>query len=350
MTPLQLKYPMSVAILYSGGDTADLQDTVDTVEQIVEALEERGHVVRTMEVTKKNWRKAVRLPGEVVFNLVEDPTWDLYMKVGLWLERMGRAQVGQDLRSFRYVVSKAAMKRRIDRLGGGTPAFRVFNRRSRIKGVRGLEYPLIVKPSCQHAGIGISQDSVVIDEEELRERVAYCFKHYKGEVVAEEYIEGREMHVTVIGNGRHVVVLPYVELFFKGEFADNWDIYTYEAKWVHESWEYWNVPLKVPAEVSTKLDRRIEKLCQRAYKGLGCRDIVRFDIRVDNKENPLIIDVNMSPSLGYHPNEEVWRAAEVLGWSYAEMVETVAAITYKRAYGRMPDRIRERQRLLAYGE
>ncbi|MDO8488064.1 MAG: hypothetical protein Q7S31_01985, partial [bacterium] len=177
MTPLSFDYPISVAILYYGGSAADLQDTLECVKSLTEALENRGHLVRSAEVTKKNWRKMVRLPGEVVFNLVEDPLWVLYIKVGTQLERLGRAQVGYDMKAFAYVVRKAAVKRRMQKMGVSTPPFRIFNRRSHINQVRYLEYPLIVKPSGEHAAIGISQDSVVIDQAELEERVKYLFKH-----------------------------------------------------------------------------------------------------------------------------------------------------------------------------
>src|SRR3989344_4122918 len=190
MTPLTFDYPISVAILYYGGTSGDLQDTFEAVKGIKEALEVNGHVVRTMQVDKKNWLKAVRIPGEVVFNLVEDPTWELYVKVGQRLEQLGRAQVGHDMKCFKYATRKAWVKKRMERMGGSTPGFRIFNRRLRISHIRGLEYPLIVKPSRQHAGIGISQDSVVIDQGELEERVKYLFKNYAGEVVVEEFVEG----------------------------------------------------------------------------------------------------------------------------------------------------------------
>jgi D-alanine-D-alanine ligase len=346
MTPWRFEYPTSVGILYYGGEAEDLLDTLITVKMITEALENRGHVVRTMEVGKKNWRKAVRISGEVVFNLVEDPTWELYVKVGEALERAGRAQVGHDLRSFRYAVRKAAFKRRMEKLGIATPAFRIFNRRTKINQIRGLEYPLIVKPSGQHAGIGISQDSVVIDVNELKERVLYLFKNFPGEVVVEEFVDGREIQITVLGNGRHIVALPYAGLEFKGEFADNWEVYTYNAKWVQESWEYWNVPVKSPIKTSKILNYRLGKLVNKAFKSLGCRDIARFDIRVDKYERPFIIDINVNPSLKYDELDATWISAHALHWSYPDLIESVVGVTYKRVYGKLPDRIRERQLLL----
>lgn len=348
MTPVSFDYPIRVAILYCGGDAGDLKDAQDAAWGIQEALEERGHMVRTMEVTEKNWRKAVRLPGEVVINIVEDETWELYTKVGLRLETLGRAQLGVDTRCFKYILKKARVKRRMRRLGIATPDFRIFNRRSKISQVRGLEYPLMVKPSGQHAGIGISQDSVVIDQQELAERVKYLFKTYPGEVIAEEFVDGREIHVTVIGNGTKALALPSCEICFGGEFADNWDVYTYEAKWDDQSWEYWGARVNAPCRLGQKLAKRVERLALAAYKAFGCRDVARMDIRVDNRDRAYVIDVNMCPSLNrYDTQDATVKSVEALGWTYDEFIETLVAITYKRVYGRLPDRVRERHFLLA---
>lgn len=348
MTPLAFDYPISVAILYYGGEAEDLKDAVKSAQGLQEALEARGHMVRSMEVTPQNWLKAVKIPGDVVFNFVEDETWELYVKVGQRLEELGRAQVGHDMKCFMYATRKAWVKKRMERMGISTPGFRVFNRRSRISQIRGLDYPLIVKPSRQHAGIGISQDSIVIDQGELEERVKYLFENYAGEVVAEEFVDGREIHVTVVGNGNRVVALPYCEICFGGEFADNWNVYTYNAKWNEESWEYWGARIKCPTPVGKALDSKIERLALKAYRLFGCRDIARMDIRVDEKERPYIVDVNMNPSLNYYDQQDATVASvTALGWSYEQFIETVVAVAYKRVYGRLPDRTRERHFLLA---
>ena len=350
MTPLQINYPVSVAILYADGDSEDLKDTRETVEQVTNALQNRGHIVRSTRVMAKNWRKEIRIPGQVVFNMAEDSEWDLYMKIGIALERMGRAQVGHDRHTFDYVINKERLKNRLQKLGLPTPQFRVFNRRSKLRQIRGLEYPLMVKPVKQHAGIGISQDSVVIDEKELVDRVKYLFANFPGEVLAEEFVDGKEVDVTLLGNGKHVVALPITELKFTGEFKDNWNIYDYEAKWEDSSWKYWNVKLHSPALLDSKLERKLVILGKQTFSWLECRDFIRLDVRLDEKDRPFIVDVNMNPSLAMHELEATWRSANALGWSYEDLIETIVAITYKRVYGKLPDRIRERQLLLSAAE
>ncbi|MEK9200449.1 MAG: ATP-grasp domain-containing protein, partial [Patescibacteria group bacterium] len=237
-------------------------------------------------------------------------------------------------------------KRKLYKEGIGTPNFRIINRRSDIRNIKGLEYPLIVKPSGGHAAIGITQDSVVIDQDELEERVRYLFDRMPGEVIVEEYIEGREIHVTVLGNGKRLATLPYAELAFSGEYSDNWSVYSYNAKWNKSSWEYWNLPVIVADKISRKLDARIEKLCFAAFAALNCCDVARFDLRVDDKERVYLLDANMCPSLENNDGDATWQSAKRINWSYEDLIETIVGIAYKRLYGKYPKRLRDRSLML----
>ena len=344
MTPLRFDYPISVAVLY----TAFEKETVDVMEQINAALTSRGHMVRIFSVNSTNWRSAIKVSGDVVVNLIEDDVtdWKLWAGVGKQLELMGRPQVGFSLRAIRNSLNKLYMKRKLLNHNLSTPEFRVIRKKSSIHQVRGLEYPLIVKPARQHSSFGIAQDSVVIDENELIERAKFLFKRFKGEVLIEEFIEGREINVTVIGNGRRLAVLPYAELNFRGEFSDMWHVYSYDAKWNPKSWEYYSVPIICPIVFPNKIEKEIDKLVKSAFRTMYCRDIVRFDLRLDEKLKPYIIDLNVNPDLNGGDEEGCWRAAKACGWSYADFIETLVAITYKRGYGRLPDRLRERNLLL----
>jgi D-alanine-D-alanine ligase len=279
---------------------------------------------------------------------VEDETWDLWMKVGYRLQALGKAQLGMDVNSYKFALQKSRIKRKMERLGIPTPYYKIYNRRTKFSDIRSLEYPLIVKPSSMHAGIGISQDSVVIDSDELYERFQYLFKNFSGEVIAEEYIEGREIHVTVLGNGRKIVALPFTEIEFKGEFKDNWNIYTYDAKWEEKSWEFWDARVTSPALLPRKINEKIEQLALKAYRAFDCRDFARFDIRLDaTSQKPYIVDMNLCPSINNQDDQDATTmSVRALGWTYEEFIETLIAITYKRVYGKLPDRLRERGLLL----
>lgn len=329
-------HPISVVIFYVSGKNPDDKDTLEGVKGLVQSLKRIGYPVRKKLVTKKNWRRAVHTPGDVVFNFVEDTTWSLYTKVGKRLEALGRAQAGHDLQSFRYATSKASVKRRMRKMRIRTPNYRIFRRRSKI-GFRGLTYPIIVKPSREHAGIGISQHSVVSNEKELKKRVLYLLHQYPGEVVAEEFIQGAEIHVTIMGNGAKLIVFPLCEISFGGKFAKHWSVYTYEAKWNKRSWEYWDARVQSPAKIHARLAHTIVRLTRKAYRAFGCRDIARFDVRIDLHGVPSIVDVNFNPSLNFYDTEDATIASvKAYNWTYDQFIQTLVVTAYTRVYGRTP--------------
>lgn len=343
----KIRYPISVAILYFVGDTGDMVDTLEGVKALTEALRERGHVVRTMEVNKKNWKKALAITGDVIFNMVEDREYVLYMKIAKALELLGRAQVGISAKGLKYAVHKSRIKRRLRSLGLKTPKYRIIKENQKDLKLKGMNYPLIIKPSGEHAGIGINQDSVVIDEQELNERVKYLQGIISGDIIAEEFIDGREIHITVLGNEDYLVALPPAEITFGGEYEHNWNVYTFEAKWEKGTWEYADARVACPTMIDRKTKAKMEKLAYKAFAKLECRDIARFDMRLDDKGRAFIIDVNMSPSLNAYDDQDASIvSARAQRWGYEELIEKVVAITYKRGYGKMPDRIKERNLML----
>jgi D-alanine-D-alanine ligase len=343
-----LEYPVAVTILYYVGTGGDMEDTLENVDSVYSALKAEGHIVRKIEVTKRNWRRVIKSPGDVFFNFVDDENYDLYYKVTEALIYMGRSVMGNGYMASKFGSKKAGLKRKMKTMGIPTPAFRIINRKNKHPQIHGLQFPLMVKPSGQHAGVGISQESVVIDGTELEERIKYLFKNFPGEVVAEEFIEGREIHVSVVGNGKHLVCLPPCEILFNGEYKDNWDVYTYEAKWDKKSWEYWSARIKSPVYLPKKVTEKIETICKKAFRVFGCSDLARFDIRLDEKNKPLIIDMNMSPSINRYDRQDATIASvEAIGWTYEEFMEKIVELAYKRVYKKLPDRIRERTYLLA---
>lgn len=136
-----------------------------------------------------------------------------------------------------------------------------------------------------------------------------------------------------MGNGNQVTALPFCEIGFGGDFKDNWDVYTYEAKWDKKSWEYWDARVHAPAVMTRDLHEKIRKLTIKAYRAFGCRDVARMDVRVNEKDQPFIVDVNINPSLNYYDQQDATLAsAYALDWTYDQFIETITAITYKRVF------------------
>jgi len=325
---------MTIVILYVDGESSDVAEIKDTVRNIQDALLQRKHIVKVVKVNKNNWNKAIQTPGQVYFNLVEDKGWVLYQNVARSLHKMGKAQLGHDVNRFSFEIDKQVMKNKLIKANISTPKFRIFSLGEKyLHHIRKLDYPLMVKPVGEHAGVGISQDSVVINEKEADERINYLFKNLRGRVLVEEFIDGREVTVTIIGNGDQALVLPVAELIFSGEYNNNWPIYTYNSKWDKSSWEYSNVKLVCPAEMSIKLKQEIKFMALKAFILFDIKDVVRIDMRIDDKNDKVyIVDINVSPSLSSDADEGTYVSAKAWGWSYEEMIENVVMAAYNRVY------------------
>jgi D-alanine-D-alanine ligase len=327
----KIRRPLSVAILYYAGTHQDDEDTIDGVKGIEESLKRTGHPVTKIIVTKQNWQQALQTPGDIVFNFVEDDTWELYEKVAYGLERLGRAQVGHDTAGLKYAIRKLPIKRLMEKMRISTPNFKMYTANTKRIEPGNLRFPVIIKPSNQHAGIGISQQSVVSNETDFKKQVTHIIRTYPGEVIAEEFVQGREIHVSILGNGDRLIVFPFCEIGFKGKFASHWSVYTYDAKWAKKTWEYADARVDAPAKITRKLATRIKTLSVRAYRAFKCRDIARIDVRVDEKETPFLVDVNMNPSINYYDDQDATLASVyALGWTYDQFIERLLAITYAR--------------------
>jgi D-alanine-D-alanine ligase len=331
-----LPEPVKIAILHDGfsdasysGMDADIQDTLDTVESIKQALSKRGHQVETREVTKKNVRSAVNVDCDICFNLVEDHGWTLAKKSIKLLMENDIPVVGYDSEDFSMGNNKAKIKKALVGFGLPTANFQIFTKNTQSSVLK-LKFPVIVKPSREHAGIGISQASVVETPEALYERVNYILSNFSGEALVEEYIDGKEIHATVLGNGE-VHVLPLTEIKYVGEFQKAWKIYSYEAKWDQNSWEYWNAPIESPANLTAEETEKINYYAKKAFVDFHAKDFIRLDFRVDRNGNPYILDVNINPSLKLDPLDATWASAQAMGWSYEDLIETIAGLAYRRA-------------------
>ena len=329
MTKIQKK--LSVAILYYVGTHEDDEDTLDCVKGIQESLNRTGHQVAAASVTNNNWQKAIHTPGDVVFNFVEDESWTLYEKVAYGLENLHRAQMGHDITGLPYAIKKSPIKRMMRDMDIATPNFILYGAKDKPFNPGTLQFPVIVKPSTQHAGIGISQQSVVTNKKDLLQQITHILHTFSGDVIAEEFIEGKEIHVTMLGNGANTIVLPFCEIGFKGKFSRHWHVYTYDAKWAKQTWEYDDARVQAPAHIPEAVQNKIKTLATGAYIKLQCRDIARFDIRVNKNGTPYIIDVNMNPSINVYDLQDATLASVyAAGWTYDAFIEKLLAITYKR--------------------
>lgn len=207
------------------------------------------------------------------------------------------------------------------------PRFYTFNRNFRVWLPKMLKLPLIVKPLCEEASRGISQASVVDSEEALMERVKYIHEGMKMDAIAEEYIDGREFYVSVMGNKR-IKVLPLREMKF-GEFSeDEPRIATAKAKWDYKYREKWGIKNVFAGRIQEGLMEKIEEVCKRAYRELNMECYARFDIRITPDSRIYIIEANANPCLAKY--DELGQSAEKADIPYNKLIQKILLLSFNR--------------------
>jgi D-alanine-D-alanine ligase len=219
------------------------------------------------------------------------------------------------------------------------PAFWIVESASAIPA--GVRLPAIVKPLYEGSSKGIRNNALVQSLGELYERVEEVVGAYRQPVIVERFLAGREFTVGVLGNDPNYEVLPVVEIDHSQLPAGAAPVYSYEAKWL---WDTPEKPLdifKCPAPIPAVLRAKIENVVVRTCRVLRIRDWARIDVRLDEKGEPNILEVNPLPGVLPKPEDNscLPKAARTAGYSYSDLIHRVVEEASKR-YGLRPTRVR----------
>ena len=242
--------------------------------------------------------------------------------VAEYLERRGFIFTGASSATIALAQDKCRMKQLLDESGITTPKWQIYNR---ISSVKWNSFPAIVKPTREHCSEGIDRDAVVMTEAELKNRIRYIFEKYRQPALVEDFIDGRELHVSLWGSD--IEMLPPAEMEFS-LFKDKMDrICSYESKFVPGSEHYQNIKTVLPAPLSEDELRNVEEVCNATYLAAGCRDYARIDMRM--RDGVLyVLDVN--PNADISPDTSTISAAELAGYSYGEFGERIIRLAAQR--------------------
>lgn len=192
-----------------------------------------------------------------------------------------------------------------------------------------LRYPLIVKPANTDNSIGITNDSVVRNPEELRRQLEKVIKEIGRPALIEEYIDGDEYDVPIIGTDKNDFrILPLSRSIFDELPTDIWHIYPFEAKYTDESVYDKIIVQRPPKNIGKKLETLLGEIALDTYKILDCHDYGRVEIRVDKNNNPYVLELNPNPSLdngGFFAE-----SAEMIGMDYGDFLEEIIRLAIKR--------------------
>jgi D-alanine-D-alanine ligase len=203
------------------------------------------------------------------------------------------------------------------------PEFTVIRRGQRCARPKRLNFPILVKPLKEEASYGISQASFVESEEQFKERVQFIHEKYGNDAIAEEYIEGRELYVSILGNHR-LEVFPIRELVFKEVPPDEPKIATYKAKWDEEYRKRWGLQNQFAEGLDPVLARNIEQTCKRIYRLLTIDGYARVDLRVKANNEVYFIEANPNPVLA--ADEDFAQSALKAGISYPQLIQRIVGL------------------------
>jgi D-alanine-D-alanine ligase len=199
-----------------------------------------------------------------------------------------------------------------------TPAFQVYEK---TPDSTNLNYPLIAKPSREDASLGITHhDSIVNDLEELKTKVDKLLTKYRQPILVEEFIQGREFNISILGN-QPPRVLPISEISFADLDKDTPHITSYEAKWLPDHPLYQKTPAVCPAMLEPDLKQRLEAVALQAYQVMMGRDYGRIDTRVDAQGNIFVLEFNPNPDIS--PDAGYVKALRAGGIMFKDFVELI---------------------------
>ncbi len=308
-------------------------DSPETIGAIRDAIASYGHEVIDLEATPELPTILPAAGVDVVFNVaegIEGRTRE--SQVPAMLELLGIPYTGSDPTTMSLSLDKALAKRLVTQAGLRTPPF-VLMMSGRERLPKALTFPVIVKPVAEGSSKGIVKKSVAEDEGALRELVREMAARYRQAVLVESYLPGREFTVALLGE-RRPRVLPIMEVVFLDK-KQKFPLYSFETKYFENT-----VRFDVPADVPPELTRELERVARGAFSVLGCRDLARVDLRLDESGKVHFVECNPLPGLtpGF---SDFCVIAQKAGMDFRALVGEILAPALRRF------RERQKERLLA---
>ena len=299
-----------------------------TEYDVTTTLRQSGHDVRCLGVLDSltEMRLAIgEWKPDIVFNLLEEfngiVTYDQH--VVAYLELLRQPYTGCNPRGLLLSRDKPLSKQLLAFHRIPTPRFAVIRRGRRVQVPGRLRFPLFVKSATEDASLGIAQASVVEDAARLKERVAFMHEQIGSDALVEEFIEGRELYVGVMGN-RRLRRLPVWEMVF-GTMPDSLAaIATRKVKWDKSYREKYGIITRAAADLAPGVLAQLDRLSRRIYQVLGLSGYARMDFRTTADGRVYALEANANPNLA--ASEDFAESALAAGIAYPELLERLMAL------------------------
>jgi D-alanine-D-alanine ligase len=302
-------------------------DSEETIDAIREVLESEGHEVIKLGGGTGLIDRLKQASVNIVFNIAEGLQGrNREAHIPALLEFLNIPYTGSDPLTLSLTLDKAMAKRIVMSQNVPTPPFKKIERMEELNHLN-LRYPLFVKLCYEGSSKGVRLDSKILNPQSLEEKVRGLLRTYRSPLLVEEFVNGPEFTVGILGN-EDPFVLGVMQIEIKGKPPEE-SIYSLEIK---REWEE-KVRYHCPPSIDPNLLKKIEEVALQAYRALECRDVSRVDIRVGEDRIPYFLEINPLPGLSPVYGDIVIMARN-MGWDYAQLVKTIFHQALKR-YGWM---------------
>ena len=319
------------------GESKAVASVLEEVRPVHRALTELGYSVvkiplrPPLELVEEKLRA---LEADLVFNLFEgfEGRPETEAMVADILCGLGIPFTGNPPSTLSLALDKAKAKAVLESDGVRTPKYQSLSPENLH--LFHLNFPCIVKPLGEDASHGLSEESVVHNLDQLEKQVTKISQLFEGGTLVEEFLEGREFNVTVLGN-KEPITLPVAEMvyYLPPELPK---LLTFAAKWHEESLYYKGTRATCPAEIGEQEREQISQTALTAFKLLGCRGYARVDMRLDAEEVPNVLEVNPNPDIS--PGYGAARQAKAAGLTYSQLIEKIVMFALEEhSYSRVKE-------------
>ncbi len=296
-----------------------------TEADVLRCLKRLGHDVETLAVFDNVTAIVEKLKSyapDVVFNLSESFYHDRAHEPNIpaLLELMNVRYTGSGPDALLLCKDKALAKKILAFHRVRSPHFVVSHRAHPLRRLRRFTYPAFVKPVCEESSDGISRASFVRDEHEAIDRARFIHQKFNCDALIEEYIEGRELYVSVLGNHR-LTVFPPREIFFAQVPEDVPKFATFHAKWNEAYRKKWGIKNGAAKELPEGVQEDLARLGRKVYRLLKIRGFGRIDVRLTPQGEVFVIEANPNPSLA--AEEDFAQSAADAGVAYDTLIQEI---------------------------
>ena len=296
-----------------------------TEYDVVTALQKLGHEVKPLGLQDdlSVARRAIQdWEPDIIFNLLEafDNIVMFDHNIVSFLEMLRMPYTGSNARGLMLARDKSLSKKLMAYHRIPMPEFAVIRRGQTVRISKRLPFPLIVKSLTEEASLGISQASVVDSDEKLKERVEFIHEHIGTDALVEQFIEGRELYVGVMGNQR-LRVFPIWEMQFTKMPNGVHHIATERVKWSVKYQEKHGIQTSELKDVPEDHCQRIQHLCRRVYRALELSGYARIDLRMDKDGKAYVLEANPNPQIAR--GEDFAESAKRAGLSYEALLQRI---------------------------